>query len=106
MKAATLSHLDAHIVRNRPNRVALGMTATNIRRPGKQGQSSRDVMALVVDGTTDPLAAHAMGFWRKRVTCHCCGQAGKQFALSDSGRAHLARLRNVNRVPVQPVKLP
>jgi hypothetical protein len=113
MKRKTRDDLPAHLLRNRRNKTAKGMTATSKRSGHRVGNSvmprnehDSAVLSLNVNGTTD--SYHPLMFRTARVnmqgSCPCCGRLhDKLRALNDKGRKALAskrkrRLREGKRV--------
>jgi hypothetical protein len=83
-----------HILRNRRNKIAKGMTNT-LYRDGHGGRMSDDALTLSVRGTTDRLRGGLM-FYSKRMPCACCGcKCRGKLALNDAGQRRLTLLRRI-----------
>lgn len=77
----------------RPNRLAAGMSYTQ-NRSGLTGRKvkNRDVLFLLVGGTTDSLRGGLMLSVAPKV-CPCCGHKTGKLALNKSGKVRLAAAR-------------
>ena len=79
-----------HVLRNRPNKVARGMTRTLYRSGHKLDD---DALTLSVHGTCDRLRSFVTSPSAPAM-CECCGQRTfKRRVLSKHGRVLLARFR-------------
>jgi len=83
--------------RTRETRLATGMSKTHAPQGWPDTASlegrKRDVLRLVVHGTTDLLASNVWQFHTKRVLCPYCGGRGAKRALSEGGRKRLHRMQ-------------
>lgn len=76
----------------RPNKLAAGMALTADRHCTVQAPTNPDALRLSVFGTLDSLCG--LGLMAIRLPCQCCGsKRGDRLALSQMGKARLARLR-------------
>jgi hypothetical protein len=76
-----------HVLRNRPNKTAVGMTKTLYR---SHHVTSNEACKLSVKGTLDRLTASWLLIRRDRQT--------NKYRLTDAGRKRLARLRRLRIV--------
>lgn len=86
----------SHILRNRDNRTARGMTVT-INLCGHSRRLSDEARTLSVMGTLDRLANGLLFHVKaERVKCQCCGHYGRgKMKLTDWGRSRLRRARRI-----------
>ncbi len=98
------AHVPDHVWRNRPNKIARGMTATAYRQGRNVGGLSIDVIRLSVFGTCDRLNSYRAQIpaIARPTVCPCCGGKSGKLALTDAGRRYLAR---VSKRTVRPLPL-
>ncbi len=80
----------SHIMRNRPNRTAKGMTKTFYRGARHLDYHSEIANTLSVFGTLDSLRSGIRGYTTGK-RCACCGARTKRMELNDLGKKRLAK---------------
>ena len=84
-----------YILKNRPNKIAKGMTRT-IYRDGHGDRMSEDALRLSVRGTLDSL--RGLQFYSRHIPCqHCGSQSRGKLALNDAGHRRLKSIRHLRR---------
>ena len=81
-----------HVLRNRRNKLARGMTIT-ISRSYHSERLSNEARTLSVKGTLDVLARRFMFPISRHRVCPCCGHRTGKLELSDQGKGALIRAR-------------